>query len=103
MSLIETFSGHHLLSVDIQPDETYFLKSLDAGEVERMDEVMKAFRKGDTEALGTHIEKLRYREQAFFSKMSIELGIKQEYKDPAIIAILKRLQKAAAAMEAECH
>jgi hypothetical protein len=90
MSLIESLSGHHLLNVEIQPDGTYFLKSLDAGEVERLDEVWGAFRKGDAATLEALIEEER---------MNILDEVFGERKD--VLDLFERLQKACQAMEAE--
>jgi len=86
MSLIETLSGHHLLNVEIQPDETYFLKILEAGEVEKLDGVLGAFQPGDTETIA-----------------EIMQDDVCDCEDPYCYkktALLRRLQVAARAMEA---
>jgi len=102
MSLIETFSGNHLLSVEIQPDETYFCKTLDADEVGRLDEAAGAFRKGDhgllSDLLSEEIDFLDW-----YKVDSEENDIDYDERIELIeakIDCLKRLQKAATAMEA---
>jgi hypothetical protein len=47
MSLISLLADTHLLSINLQPDKTYFWEAMDPGDVDRLNEVMKGFRPGD--------------------------------------------------------
>ena len=60
MSLITTLAGKHLLSVNLQPDESYFCEAMEPEAMDRLDEVLKGFQPGDIEKLEAIIELINF-------------------------------------------
>ena len=53
MNLISNLFGKHLLSVNLQPDESYFCEAMEPEAMDRLDEVLKGFQPGDAERIRT--------------------------------------------------
>ena len=85
MTLIETLSGKHLLSVNLQPDESYFCEAMEPDAMDRLDEVLKNFHPDDAEQIEIAIRE---------NMMDCDCEVCKKY-----ILVLRRLQDMCRLME----